>query len=78
MLVPSGLAAITLVDMALLKAATRCCIPDNAYGPSKDFARHELAGWGIAHRFYDPMDPASLAAAIGERRGWSGSRRRAR
>jgi len=66
-LVPSGLAAITVVAMALLKAGDELLIPDNAYGPSKDFARHELAGWGIAHRFYDPMDPPSLAAAIGER-----------
>ena len=66
-LVPSGLAAITVVGMALLKAGDELLIPDNAYGPSKDFARHELAGWGIAHRFYDSMDPASLAAAIGER-----------
>jgi cystathionine beta-lyase len=66
-LVPSGLAAITVVDMALLKAGDEVLIPDNAYGPSKDFARHELARWGIAHRYYDAMDPASLAAAIGER-----------
>jgi len=66
-LVPSGLAAITVVDVALLKTGDELLIPDNAYGPSKDFARHELTGWGIAHRFYDPMDPASLAAAIGGR-----------
>ena len=66
-LVPSGLAAITVVAMALLKTGDELLIPDNAYGPSKDFARHELAGWGIAHRFYDPMEPPSLAAAIGER-----------
>ena len=39
-------------------------IPDNAYGPSKELARNELARWGIAHRFYDAMDPASLAAAM--------------
>ena len=67
LLVPSGLAAITVVAMALLKTGDELLIPDNAYGPSKDFARHELAGWGIAHRFYDPMEPPSLAAAIGER-----------
>ena len=66
-LVPSGLAAITVVCMALLKAGDELLIPDNAYGPSKDFARHELAGWDIAHRFYDPMDAASFAAAIGQR-----------
>ncbi|MBS0436436.1 MAG: PLP-dependent transferase [Proteobacteria bacterium] len=64
LLVPSGLAAIALVDMALLKAGDEVLIPDNAYGPNKELARNELAGWGITHRFYDPMDPASLAAAI--------------
>lgn len=67
LLVPSGLAAITLVAMALLKTGDEVLIPDNAYGPSQEFARHELAGWGIRHRFYDPMDPASLRAAVGEK-----------
>ncbi len=67
LLVPSGLAAVTLVAMALLKSGDELLIPDNAYGPSKEFARHELAGWGIAHRSYDPMDPASLRSAIGAR-----------
>jgi len=67
LLVPSGLAAVTLVGMALLKSGDEVLIPDNAYGPGQEFARHELAGWGIAHRFYDPMDPAALAAAMGER-----------
>jgi cysteine-S-conjugate beta-lyase len=65
LLVPSGLAAITLVDMSLLKAGDEVLIPDNAYGPSKALAAGELAGWGITHRIYDPMDPASLARAIG-------------
>ena len=64
LLVPSGLAAITLVDCSLLRAGDELLIPDNAYGPGKELARNELAGWGIAHRFYDAMDPASLAAAI--------------
>ncbi len=65
LLVPSGLAAITLVDMSLLKAGDEVLIPDNAYGPSKALAAGELAGWGITHRSYDPMDPASLVRAIG-------------
>ncbi len=64
LLVPSGLAAITLVDAALLRTGDEVLIPDNAYGPGKELARHELARWGITHRFYDPMDPASLAAAL--------------
>ena len=65
LLVPSGLAAITLVDMSLLKAGDEVLIPDNVYGPNKALAAGELAGWGITHRIYDPLDPASLAQAIG-------------
>jgi cysteine-S-conjugate beta-lyase len=64
LLLPSGLAAIALVDLALLKAGDEVVLPDNAYNPSKELARHELAQWGIAHRFYDPMQPESLAAAM--------------
>lgn len=43
LLVPSGLAAIALVSFALLKSGDEVLIPDNAYGPNKDFARGELA-----------------------------------
>lgn len=64
LLAPSGLAAIALVGMALLKAGDELLLPDNVYGPSRDFARHELAQWGITTGFYDPMDAASLAAAL--------------
>ena len=64
LLVPSGLAAITLVDAALLRAGDEVLIPDNAYGPGKELAKNELARWGIRHRFYDAMDPSSLAAAM--------------
>jgi cystathionine beta-lyase len=63
-LVPSGLAAIALADVALLRAGDEVLIPDNAYNPNKELARHELAGWGIAHRFYDPMDANALAASV--------------
>ena len=64
MLVSSGLAAITLVDIALLASGDQVLLPDNAYGPNKTFTRHELAGWGVTHGLYDAMDAASLAAAI--------------
>lgn len=63
-LVPSGLASIALTDMALLAAGDDVLIPDNAYNPGKEFACHELAAWGIAHRFYDPGDPNALAAML--------------
>jgi cystathionine beta-lyase len=60
LLVPSGLAAIALVDMALLRAGDEVLIPANAYGPGKELARNELAAWGISHRFYDPANPQQL------------------
>ncbi|WP_299022615.1 cystathionine beta-lyase [uncultured Tepidimonas sp.] len=63
-LTPSGLAAIALVDLALLRSGDEVLLPDNAYGPNKALAAHELAQWGIGHRIYDPMDPVDLAAAI--------------
>ncbi len=63
-LAPSGLAAIALVGQSVLKTGDELLLPDNVYGPSREFARNELAQWGIATGFYDPMDVASLAAAI--------------
>lgn len=66
-LCPSGLAAIALVDFALLASGDEVLIPDNCYGPSKELARNELARWGITHRLYDPMDTAAFARAIGPR-----------
>ena len=63
-LVPSGLAAVVLVGMALLRAGDELLIPDNAYGPNKAFANGELAAWGITHQFYDPMNPADLASKL--------------
>lgn len=63
-LVPSGLAAIANVGLALLKPGDEVLIPDNAYGPGKDFAKGELARFGVTHALYDPLDPAELAARI--------------
>jgi len=67
LLVPSGLAAIVLVDLALLQSGDRLLLPDNVYNPSRDLGGTLLAGLGIETRFYDPMDPASLDALIDAR-----------
>jgi cystathionine beta-lyase len=64
LLVPSGLAAIATVSLALLTTGDEVLLPDNAYGPSKALAEAELRLWGIGHRYFDPMDPADLAAKI--------------
>jgi len=64
LLVPSGLAAIATVSLALLQSGDEVLIPDNVYGPSKALAEAELARWGISHRSYDAMQPQDLAAKI--------------
>jgi cystathionine beta-lyase len=65
LLAPSGLSALTVVNMALLKTGDALLLPDNVYNPSKDFARHEMAQWGVSHRLYDALDAASLAGQLG-------------
>lgn len=64
-LAPSGLSALALVNLALLKPGDEVLLPDNAYGPSKDLARTLLADLGVLHRIYDPLRAASLPALIG-------------
>jgi Cystathionine beta-lyases/cystathionine gamma-synthases len=64
LLVPSGLAAISTVGLALLQPGDEVLIPDNAYGPNKEFARGELARFGVRYRLYDPLDAADFAAQI--------------
>lgn len=63
-LVPSGLAAISNVNMALLKSGDEVLLPDNVYGPSKALAEGELKNWGITHQLYDAMKPSDLEARI--------------
>ena len=66
-LAPSGLAAIMMVNAALLKAGDELLLPENVYGPSRELARTLLADWGITHRSYDPLDVADFTAKLGER-----------
>ncbi|MDE2416722.1 MAG: PLP-dependent transferase [Burkholderiales bacterium] len=67
LLVPSGLAALGLVAMSLLKSGDEVLLPDNVYGPNKAIVEGELSGWGISHQYYNPMDPQDLEAQISSR-----------
>jgi cysteine-S-conjugate beta-lyase len=75
-LAPSGLAAIALVDQALLSPGDEVLLPANVYGPSRELARHELARWasrtGCTTRWTRrpgrddrPADAAGLAGGAG-------------
>lgn len=63
-LAPSGLSAISLVDMAFLRQGDHMLLPDNAYGPGKAFAEAEMRQWGVQVGYYDPMEPADLASRL--------------
>ena len=67
LLVPSGLAALATVALALLKTGDEVLLPDNAYGPNKALAEGELRHYGITHQYYDPMRPDDLSARLNER-----------
>jgi len=60
LLVPSGLAAITLVSMAFLRPGDEVLVPDNIYGQTRYLVESFLPAYGIEHRFYDPLDAAGL------------------
>ncbi|MES2040560.1 MAG: cystathionine beta-lyase [Pseudomonadota bacterium] len=66
LLTPSGLAAITLVNMGLLESGDHVLIPDNVYGPSRDQADWLSRSFGISVRYYDPLIGAGIAALIEE------------
>jgi cystathionine beta-lyase len=64
LLAPSGLAAISMIDFALLKSGDDVLIPDNVYNPSRDLVECLARDFGISVRFYDPMIGAGIAGMI--------------
>ncbi len=64
LLAPSGLAAIALVNLGLLKSGDDVLLPDNVYGPNRDMAQWLQSDFGISARLYDPMVGANIAALI--------------
>lgn len=64
LLAPSGLAALSTISLALLSAGDELLIADNAYGPNKDFAEHELCRYGVRYRVFDPMDIEDLRVKL--------------
>jgi cystathionine beta-lyase len=64
LLAPSGLAAITLVNMALLQSGDDVLLPDNVYNPSRDQADWLASSFGVSVRYYDPLAGAAIADLI--------------
>lgn len=64
LLAPSGLAAITMVDLALLKSGDDVLLPDNVYNPNRELGNWLSKDFGITARYYDPMVGAGIAGLI--------------
>ena len=64
LLAPSGLAAIAMVDFALLKTGDDVLLPDNVYNPNRELGRWLQADFGITARYYDPLVGAGIAELI--------------
>ncbi|WP_011581708.1 MULTISPECIES: trans-sulfuration enzyme family protein [Chelativorans] len=63
-LMPSGMSAISLIALSVLKQGDRILIPDTVYPPVKNFCATFLAGIGIAHDIYH-ADCSDLEDLIG-------------
>ena len=64
LLAPSGLAAIAMVDLALLKSGDDVLLPDNVYNPNRELGSWLSRDFGITARYYDPMIGEGIAALI--------------
>lgn len=61
LLAPSGLAAIAMVDFALLKTGDDVLLPENVYNPNRELGKWLTSDFGISARYYDPMAGAAIA-----------------
>jgi cystathionine beta-lyase len=64
LLAPSGLATISLINIALLSQGDEVLIPHNVYGPNLDMLTQILGRFGVTLRVYDPLLPNQLSALI--------------
>lgn len=63
-LVPSGLAAVTLPLLAFLSAGDHVLITNSVYHPTRRFADTVLARMGVEVAYYDPLVGAGIAALM--------------
>jgi cystathionine beta-lyase len=61
---PSGLAAITVAFLAVVRAGDHVLVTDSCYGPTREFCIDVLAGLGIDVEYYDPLIGSGIAALI--------------
>lgn len=63
-LVPSGLAAVTIPLLAFLSSGDHVLIVDSVYHPTRNFADTMLTRLGVEVEYYDPLVGAGIAALM--------------
>jgi cystathionine beta-lyase len=63
-LYPSGVAAIVGALLSVLRSGDVLLVADNAYDPTRSAAMGLLKTFGVAHRFFDPLDLDAYSAAF--------------
>ncbi len=64
LLAPSGLAAIAMIDLALLSTGDEVLLPDNVYNPNRELGNWLSESFGISARYYDPLIGEGIAELI--------------
>lgn len=60
----SGLAAITIAMLAVVRAGDHLLVTDSAYGPARDLCTGLLTRLGVDVEFYDPLAGGDIASLI--------------
>ncbi len=63
-LVPSGLAAVTIPLLAFVSAGDHILVLDSCYNPTREFCDRVLARMGVEVEYYDPLIGAGIAELI--------------
>lgn len=64
LLAPSGLAAIAMIDLALLSTGDEVLLPENVYNPNRELGNWLSASLGITTRYYDPLIGEGIAELL--------------
>ncbi len=65
-LVPSGLAAVSIPLLGFVSAGDHLLILDSCYSPTRDFCNHVLKRMGVEVEFYDPLIGAGIESLMRE------------
>jgi len=66
LITPGGQCAISLINLAFLKAGDHVLIPESVYTPSRKFAAQVLRRFGVEVGFYDPDAGAKIQTLFRE------------